>query len=747
MPIGSRLKAHPILATLGLLALAALVSVTVVVWLVRGDEARLGRSLSWMLSQYLHVPIQIDRVKTDGHTYVELRGVRIPPGEHWSGALEISQLRVEGGMLPVIFPRGRAVSVVAVSTSVTLAQEPRPLSPPEPDTLASIRSAVLRFLDWPAVASLEMKGGELHSGSSTLAFDLKGEKSADGKLALRVDLRSAGDPPALTFEALGAAAGQDIRLAVRARGDPRRLGPFWPSALPDLGWVTAVVDLTLSETPELDVTGTLTGNPARPGVPGPLTAAFAARYRPRAQRVDLSRLALEWGPALRLELDGSAEELEKSPRLMLKVAGTLDGSRLAGHATYSGASGALTAKLDLQPFTAASFLERFGYSRPALEIRAKSAGLTLEGKVQDAGARVQGLLGLEEIQSPLFPTRVPIRAALRFDGTLSRSEGRIALAALEGAMLSLASPAAEIGRATLRSGGAIGPWPLAVEARIPDLSRLPTPETVPLTLAGDARAEGSLDWTDSGPRFAGHLWVRVPKGEMNVGGPLAISDLRVSLPLAWGGREESPAGTLAAESLTAFGFALRRIGSPARLQGNTFSLPEITYSHYGGGGKGYAQVELGGAAVPLRMRVEGEGVDLATLTTEYGLTVGRITGKVRYLLAAQYSQAHGLVAGGQVASDPPGGEINIDALKKLISYAERDPTGILRRTLESLSVFSYESLTGDIRVGPRGGRVSLSLEGKKRFGLFPGPVRAINFQNVPLSLLVKTFGQPRRDSP
>jgi len=42
--------------------------------------------------------------------------------------------------------------------------------------------------------------------------------------------------------------------------------------------------------------------------------------------------------------------------------------------------------------------------------------------------------------------------------------------------------------------------------------------------------------------------------------------------------------------------------------------------------------------------------------------------------------------------------------------------------------------------------VSLSLEGKKRFGIFPGPVQAINFQNVPLSLLVRTFGQPRRDS-
>src|SRR3989304_1133404 len=81
---------------------------------------------------------------------------------------------------------------------------------------------------------------------------------------------------------------------------------------------------------------------------------------------------------------------------------------------------------------------------------------------------------------------------------------------------------------------------------------------------------------------------------------------------------------------------------------------------------------------------------------------------------------------GHAASDPPGGDVNIDALKKLLAYAESDPTGILRRTLESLSVFSYESLSGDIRVGPQGGRGSLSLGGKKRFGSFPGPAPAIH---------------------
>jgi hypothetical protein len=752
MSFRPRLKAHPLLAVLGLSVLAALAAVTGAVWFIRGDEVRLGRSLSWILSQYLDRPILIERVKTDGHSYIELRGIRVPPGKYWGGALEIRELRVEGGILPVVFPRGRTVSVVAVSTSVILAKETAPLTPPAPDTLTSIRSAVLRFLDWPAVVSLEMKGGELRSGNATLSFDLRGEKSGDGKLVLRLDLRGAGDPPTLTIEAVGAAIGRDVRFTVHAQGDLGRLGPFWPPPLPALGRITAAVDLALSPTPELDVTGTLTTSPTSAGSSEPLTAGFAARYRPRVKRVDLSRLVLERGPALQLDLTGSAEELDKAPRLMIKAAGTVDKSRLTGDAIYSGIAGELTAKLELRPFVAGPLLEHFGYARPAFEITARSARLTLQGRAHgNDRARVEGTLGLEGVKSPPSLTRAPIRAVLRFGGILSRRDGRVSLATLDTGELSLASPTADIGSVTTRtqarSGRTAGPWPLAVEARIPDLSRLPPLETVPLTLSGDARAEGTIDWTDSGPRFAGQLTAYVLKGEVDVGGPLVISDLRVSLPLAWGGKEEAPAGTITAESLSAFGLALRQIGSPARMRGSTLSLPEITYLHYGGSGKGYAEAELAGAAVPLRARLEGEGVDLTKLTTEYGLTVGRITGKIRYLLVAQYAQARGLVAVGQVASDPPGGEVNIDALKKLLSYAEGDPTGILRRTLESLSVFSYDSLTGNIRIGPQGGRVSLSLEGKKRLGLFPGRVRAINFENVPLSLLAKTFGQPRRDSP
>ncbi len=731
---------RPLLVSLGggllLLVLAGLA----VGWYALGEERRTARLLSRFLSGQVGVPVRIERARAEA-ARLTLRGVSIPPGEHWRGSLEIRELRVEGGVLPVVFPRGRAVSVVAVSTSVTLAKEAAPLSAPAPDTLTAIRTALLRFLDWPAVVSLEMKGGEIRSGGETLAFDLKGEKSGDGKLVVRLALRRPGDPPALTIEARGAAAGQDARVAVTADGDPRRLGPFWPSTLPLPSRITAEGDLALSATPELEVRAALSATPA--AGKNPMAATLAGRYRPNAHRADLSLLALRWSPGLTLDLTGSAEELDTAPRLTVKMGGTVDGSRVTGDATYASVSG-LRARLDLRPFAAGPLLERAGYARPPVEVKAESARLTLEGKAEGADrVRVQGALGLGGVEMPAWRTGARLGANVRFDGVLSRRDGRIALAALDRGEVSLVSPAGEIGRLSARSrvGGQ-----LAVEAGIPDLSRVPAFEAFPVRLSGTARLLGALDWTGPTPRFAGSLAAHVAKGEINVGGPITLSGLQASLPLAWGPGEEAPAGAVTAESLAAFGFVLRRLASPALVRGSVVSLPGISYIHYGGSGKGNARLDLGGAPVPLSVRLEGEGVDLATLTTEYGLTVGRITGKVRYLLVLQHSQAHGLIVAGHAASAPPGGDVNIEALKKLLAYAESDPSGILKRALENLSVFSYSSLEADIRVGPQGGRVSLSLEGKKRFGIFPGPVQAINFQNVPLSLLVRTFGQPRRDS-
>jgi hypothetical protein len=716
-------------------------------WYALGEERRTGRLLSRVLSRQFGVAIQVERAVAEP-ARLTLRGVRIPPGEHWGGAVEIRELRVEGGLLPVVFPRGRAMSVVAVSTSVTLAPG---VSLPASDTFGAVRSGVLRLLEWPAVLALEIKGGELRSGRDVLAFDLSGEKSGDGKVVLRLNLREAEGRPALTVEAMGAAAAQDVRVTLRAEGDPRRLGGFWPTTRWVPARVAAEANLVLSDRPELEVIGRVAATPAVGEGAVPITAEFAARYQPRSQRVELSRLVVEQGPALRLELAGTAEEVDRAPRLTFRVRGTVDGSRLTGDGTYGVDAGELRAKLELEQVAAGPLMRRFGYALPGLELNARSARLTVSGRAERKDrARLEGALALSGVEAPSWLTGPSLELVLRLAGTLGKTEAAFALVELSRGELVLSSPKGPIAHATARSqprdGARGGPWPLGLEARLPDLSRLPSPEALPLTLGGEASLRGSLDWEASGPRFSGRLGARVAKGEVDVGGPLLVSHLLVSLPIVLGGPAEAPAGNVAAESISAYGFVLRRLGSPAQLKGSALSLPEIAYSHYGGSGRGYARLDLGGA-VPLTLRLEGEGVDLATLTTEYGLTLGRITGKVRYLLVLQYSQAHGVVAGGQVTSEPPGGEVNIDALKKLLSYAEADPTGIVKQTLEHLSVFSYESLAGDVRVGPQGARVSLSLEGKKRFGIFPGPVKAINFRGIPLSLLVKTFGQPRRDSP
>ena len=209
---------RPVLVAFGGGLLLLIISALALGWYALGEERRTARLLSRFLSRQVGVPIRIERATAEP-SRLTLRGVRIPPGQHWSGSLEIRELRVEGGVLPVVFPSGRSVSVVAVSTSVTLAKEPAPLTVPSPDTLAAVRSAILRFLEWPAVVSLEMKGGEIRSGNETLAFDLRGEKAGDGRLVARLDFERAGESTALAVsvqvasEVLAHAPSPDVRLA------------------------------------------------------------------------------------------------------------------------------------------------------------------------------------------------------------------------------------------------------------------------------------------------------------------------------------------------------------------------------------------------------------------------------------------------------------------------------------------------------------------------------------------------------
>src|SRR5207253_11074258 len=116
---------------------------------------------------------------------------------------------------------------------------------------------------------------------------------------------------------------------------------------------------------------------------------------------------------------------------------------------------------------------------------------------------------------------------------------------------------------------------------------------------------------------------------------------------------------------------------------------------------------------------------------------------VRSPFVPQHAAARGLIAVGQANSEEGGGGVGVEALEKLLNSArvQGESTGLLRKTLETLRVFRYSSLDAEVRVAQGGGHVSLSLEGRKRLGVFPPPVKAINFSNVPLALLVRTFAR------
>ena len=66
---------------------------------------------------------------------------------------------------------------------------------------------------------------------------------------------------------------------------------------------------------------------------------------------------------------------------------------------------------------------------------------------------------------------------------------------------------------------------------------------------------------------------------------------------------------------------------------------------------------------------------------------------------------------------------------------------MLRQTLQNLRRFDYDSLAGEFRWSNGAGFIDLTLRGKKRLGIFPGPVEAINIKNMPLSVLTRALAR------
>jgi hypothetical protein len=114
-----------------------------------------------------------------------------------------------------------------------------------------------------------------------------------------------------------------------------------------------------------------------------------------------------------------------------------------------------------------------------------------------------------------------------------------------------------------------------------------------------------------------------------------------------------------------------------------------------------------------------------------------MTGLLRYELDYEYrSERPGFKGRFEV---PRGGTVNIEILNRLLTYAEADPTGVLRRVLANLQVFDYKSAEATVASAGDDIRVNVSLKGREQFLIFPARVPEINIRNMPLSFLGRQF--------
>lgn len=738
-----RARRHPVVSALALLLAIGVVAVAAGAWYLLGEARRSGRIVSRVLSHQLGVPVSVERARPDGPRRIVLYGVHVPPGKHWDGDVRVRELRVDGGILPIIFPQGQALSIVAVSTSVTLAD--KPAAPPTAAALEALRGLIAESTAWPGDVAIEVLGAELRSASDLFTMDLVGRKQASGALAISVKVMTPDGKQALALE-LTSPEGRSpderrVTAHVKLDGEPPRLAALWPAGLPVLAHVSLEGAAALVSGGDLEIKGRLAATPA--GEIIPLSAQFVSRYHAVAPRLDLSALSLTWGPGTRLEGKATVEELDRVARLTFDMKGIAEGTSVNADGTYVPTTGLLSARVQTQALASRTLLARAGLGSSPVDVTVRGTRSTLDGTLGQSGGRLTVESALEGIEVRELLPKTPLAGAFRGQVAFRRGRGGLELSRLEASTLALTRAGATVATIAATSP-ADAAWPIAIEAAASDLRRLPV-GGLPLRLTGTARVTGALARSGDTLRFTGDATAELPRVESTLGGSTVLLNTRVRLPVAWGTAAGPGRGSAFVERVEANGLTLDRLISSAELVGGRLALPDMKWVHYGGHGWGWLEVALDGRPVPVRARLEGERIDLTTLTREYGVTAAQVSGKVRYLLVVQYGTAAGLVAVGQVNSEDDGGRVSIEVIEKLLESAQvqAESSGVLKQTLENLRVFDYTSLEGDVRVTPNGGYVNLSLVGKKRLGIFPAPVKAINLRNVPIALLVRLFS--RRD--
>jgi hypothetical protein len=234
--------------------------------------------------------------------------------------------------------------------------------------------------------------------------------------------------------------------------------------------------------------------------------------------------------------------------------------------------------------------------------------------------------------------------------------------------------------------------------------------------------------------------LKVPTAEL-LDGRVSLRDVSAEVPVRRGGPAptagSSPDGALTVGELIAYGIVLYDFSGRARVADQQVTLADLRYMLYSGQGQGTASVTLAGDGLSGQARLTGEDVRIEEFMAAYGVRGGTMTGLLRYDLNVRY-QGNRLGADGRM-SVPEGGTVTIELLDRFLSYAEADPSGVVRRALGNLRAFDYKSAEATVRTASDDIRVSLSLQGRERFGIFPPRVKEINVRDMPMGFLARQF--------
>lgn len=449
-----------------------------------------------------------------------------------------------------------------------------------------------------------------------------------------------------------------------------------------------------------------------------------------------------------------------------ELVATIEGAVIRGGAGYDLATQRVEARLRGEDVQAAGLLRRLrpGWLGDTDTLRLTGLGLAADLDPRDlrpgalevsartvALGRPDGRLtaGPLTLRAALAPGRASVSVeAAGVTGALPAFRGAVARLDASAEVDRAAGFSLREGRLAARDGE--GREVLTAEARPGPAERLHLVAHAPALdrlgglwpdVARRVTGSADLDVELAGPGLAsadGRLTLRVPEVEV-LNGKVSMRDVTGELPVRRGAAAagEPTWGRLEVGELIGYGLVVRDVTTPARIWQDRLSLNDLRYALYSGDGRGWAELELEPAGPFVRAQLTGEGFRLDEFVSAYGIRGGTITGLLAFDLEAQY-RAGRLALNGRFAV-PAGGTVNIELLNRLLAYAESDPSGVVRAALENLRAFDYKSAVADAHSAAGDVRVSLTLEGRERFGIFPPRVRAINVRNLPLAFLARQF--------